>query len=58
MKLLEMFRGTRCKHVHTSDGIIESLLGEVACLIGRVQDLVVKDGEVQSKTKTDGVRRR
>jgi hypothetical protein len=29
----------------------------VASLIGRVEDLVVEDGEVQGKTKTDWVRR-
>lgn len=58
MKILEMFHGAGNKCIRTSDGIIKSLLGKVTCLIGGVQDLVVKDGEVQSKTKTDGVRRR
>jgi len=42
--------------VHTSDRVIESLLGQLASLIRRVQDLVVKDREVQRKAKTDGVR--
>lgn len=41
----------------TSNGIIESLLGEVASLIGGVQDLIVKDGEVEGKTQADGVSR-
>ena len=39
----------------TGNGIIESLLGEMASLIGRVEDLVVEDGEVQGETQTDGV---
>jgi hypothetical protein len=29
----------------------------VARAVGRVQDLVVEDGEVQGKTQADGVRR-
>ena len=40
---------------HTSNGVVESLLGQLASLVGRVEDLVVEDGEVQGKTKTDGV---
>ena len=40
---------------HTSNGIIESLLGQMASLIGGVEDLVVEDGEVQRETETDGV---
>lgn len=55
MKELEILHGPGYEHVHTSDGIIESLLGKVTRLIRRVQDLVVKDGEVQSKTETDGM---
>jgi hypothetical protein len=43
--------------IRTSNGIVESLLGELASLVGRVEDLVVEDGEVQGKTKTDGVGR-
>ncbi len=39
----------------TSNSIIESLLGEVASLIWGVENLVVEDGEVQGKTKTDWV---
>lgn len=41
--------------LHTGNSVIESLLGEVACLVGRVEDLVVEDREVQSETKADGV---
>ena len=41
--------------LRTSNGIVESLLGEVASLVWRVEDLVVEDGEVQGKTKTDWV---
>jgi hypothetical protein len=41
--------------MHTGDSIIKGLLGKVACLVGRVQDLVVENGEVESKTKTDWV---
>ena len=39
----------------TSNGVIKGLLGEVACLIGRVQDLIVEDGEVEGETKADWV---
>ena len=42
----------------TSNGIVESLLGEVASLIRSIEDLIVKDGEVEGKTQTDGVSRR
>lgn len=41
--------------VLTGNRIVESLLREVASLIGSVEDLVVEDGEVQGETKTDGV---
>jgi hypothetical protein len=39
----------------TGNGIVESLLGEVASLIRGVEDLVVEDGEVQGETQADGV---
>lgn len=39
----------------TSNSIIESLLGKVASLIWGVQDLVIENGEVEGKTKTDWV---
>lgn len=42
---------------HTSNGIIESKLGKVASLVGRVEDLIVEDGEVKSQAQTDGVGR-
>lgn len=41
----------------TSNGVVESLLGQLACLVGRVENLVVEDGEVQRKTEADGVSR-
>lgn len=40
---------------HTSNSIVESELGQVASLVGGVEDLVVEDGEVQGETETDGV---
>ena len=43
--------------LRTSNGVIESKLGQVASLVGRVEDLVVEDGEVQGQTQTDGVGR-
>ena len=43
---------------HTRNRIIERLLGEVASLVGGVQDLVVEDGEVESETEADRVRGR
>jgi hypothetical protein len=39
----------------TSNGIIKGLLGKMASLIGRVQDLIVENGEVKSQTKADRV---
>jgi len=41
----------------TSNSIIESLLGKVACLVWGVQDLIVENGEVKGKTETDWVSR-
>lgn len=43
--------------VEFSDGIVECLLGKVAGTVWRVQDLVVEDGEVKSKTKANRVGR-
>ena len=37
----------------TSDSIVERLLGKMAGLIGRVEDLVVENREIQCKTKTN-----
>ncbi len=42
----------------TCNGVIKGLLGKVASLVGRVENLVVEDGEVQRKTETDRVRGR
>lgn len=39
----------------TSNGIIESLLGEVTSLVWCVEDLVVEDREVESKAQSDWV---
>lgn len=41
--------------VELGNSIVEGLLREVASTVGGVQDLVVEDGEVESKTQTDGV---
>lgn len=43
--------------VKLGNGIIKCLLGQMASAVGRVQDLVVEDGEVQSQTQADGVSR-
>ena len=37
----------------TSNGIVESLLGEMASLVGSVENLIVEDGEVQRETEAD-----
>jgi hypothetical protein len=39
----------------TSNGVIKGLLGKMASLIRRVQDLIVENGEVKSQTKADWV---
>ena len=41
------------KSVEFSDGIVERLLGKMAGLIRRVQNLVVEDREVQGKAETN-----
>lgn len=41
----------------TGDSIIKSLFGKVASLVWGIEDFVVENGEVESKTKTDWVRR-
>lgn len=41
--------------VELGNGIIKSLLGEVACAVWGVQDLVVEDGEVEGEAKADWV---
>lgn len=44
--------------LHTGNGIIKGLLGKMASLVGGVEDLVVKDGEVEGQAEADGVGRR
>ena len=44
--------------LRTGNSIVESLLGQVASLVGGIEDLVVEDGEVKGKTQADGVRGR
>lgn len=41
--------------VLTGDGVVKGLLSQMTSLVGRVEDLVVEDGEVESQTKTDGM---
>ena len=43
--------------VELSNRIVESLLGKVASLVGRVEDLVVEDREVEGKAKSDWMSR-
>lgn len=42
----------------TGNSIVESLLGEVASLVGGVENLVVEDREVEGEAEADGVSRR
>ena len=44
--------------IELGNSIVEGLLGYRAGLVRSVENLVVKDGEVKSKTKADRVRRR
>lgn len=41
--------------VKLGDGVVESLLGQVACAVRGVQDLVVKHGEIEGETEADGM---
>ena len=43
------------QRIQFGDGVVEGLLGQVARSFGRVQNFVVKHGEVQGKTETDWV---
>ena len=43
--------------VELGDGVVESLLGQVASSFRRVEDFVVEHGEVQSETQTNRVSR-
>lgn len=45
------------QRVELGDGVIKGLLGQVARTVGRVQDLVVEDGEVEGKTQANRVGR-
>lgn len=45
-------------HEHTRNSIVEGLLGQVASLVGSVEDLVVEHREVEGEAETNGVRRR
>lgn len=59
VKLWVLLASSNCVRLdskHTGNGVIESLLSQLASLVGGVEDLVVEDGEVQSETETDGVR--
>lgn len=42
--------------LRTRNRIVEGLLGQVAGLVRRAENLIVKDGEVQRETQTDRVR--
>jgi hypothetical protein len=39
----------------TSNGVIEGLLGKMTSLVGRVQDLIIENGEVEGQTQADWV---
>lgn len=43
------------ERVKLGNSVIEGLLGEVASTVGRVEDLIVEYGEVQSETEADRV---
>lgn len=43
------------QRVELSDGVVKGLLSKVASTVGRVQDLVIEDREVQSEAEADGV---
>ena len=46
------------KHkVLTSDSIVKRLLGKMASLIGRVENFIVEDREVQCETEADWMSR-
>lgn len=48
----------KCRHeVLTSDSIVKRLLGKMASLVGRIQNLIVEDREIQCKTKADWMSR-
>jgi hypothetical protein len=45
------------QRVELGNRVVESLFGKMAGTVRRVEDLVVEDGEVEGKTKADGVGR-
>lgn len=45
------------ERVEFCNSIVKSLLGQVAGSVRRVQNLVVENGEIEGKTKTDGMGR-
>ena len=48
----------QCNHkVLTSDSIVKRLLGKMASLIGRVENFIVENREVQCKTEADWMSR-
>jgi hypothetical protein len=50
------FRNTELRTVaRTRNSVIESLLSQLASLVGRVEDLVIEDGEVEGQTQADRV---
>jgi hypothetical protein len=53
--IVNRVRMSSCVMLLTSNGVVESLLGQLASLVWGVEDLVVEDGEVQCETETDGV---
>jgi len=44
--------------IELGNGVIKCVLGDRAGLVGSVEDLVVKDGEVEGQSETDGMRGR
>ena len=41
------------ERVELGDGVVEGLLGQIAGALGRVEDLVVENGEVERQAETD-----
>jgi hypothetical protein len=41
----------------TSNSVVKSLLGQMASLVRSVENLIVKDREIESKAETDGMGR-
>jgi hypothetical protein len=48
-----IFVGLFTQCVQFGDGIVKCLFGKMASSIGRIQNLVVEDGEIESKTEAD-----